>query len=527
MITLKEILSFKEYENLKVIAGKDGLDRKVSTVTILDAPDGYKWTQGGEFVITSGYVLSDEPKKITEIITSLDELGASAFGIKLKRYIKEIPAEIIKKADELNFPIIIIPEEYPFKKIINPVMSSIIDKQNEKLVFSKNIHNTFTQLVLDGCDEEEIITKLEELINKGIIFYNKVFDEYKLGNLVDNKKLKEKKITELKEKYNSYLLKIDKKIYGYIFVTDKKEIDDYDEIAIEHAATVLKLQIQKSISNEEIENRYRDEFVLDLIFANINSKEEVIKRGKLYNWVFDDSIAVLIVDIDDFKKNYTQLDIEESENSLKDLKKEIFTIAKQTMNKYFNDLIFTNLSDKIIFLKKFNDFKKEYNLKIEEVADQIRKNVKNKVDFTVTVGIGEYKGDVFSIKESYEEAKEAIKISRVISKDNSTSSYQKLGAYRLLDCFYDSEKAEKFLNSYLGDLIDYEKENDINLIKSLKALIQNDWNMKKAAKKLYIHYNTMKYRMKKVEDILNIDLSKSEDRFNLNLSLKLLEIKEK
>jgi len=33
--------------------------------------------------------------------------------------------------------------------------------------------------------------------------------------------------------------------------------------------------------------------------------------------------------------------------------------------------------------------------------------------------------------------------------------------------------------------------------------------------------------MKKVEDILNIDLSKSEDRFNLNLSLKLLEIKEK
>ena len=64
MITLKEILSFKEYENLKVIAGKDGLDRKVSTVTILDAPDGYKWTQGGEFVITSGYVLSDEPKKL-------------------------------------------------------------------------------------------------------------------------------------------------------------------------------------------------------------------------------------------------------------------------------------------------------------------------------------------------------------------------------------------------------------------------------------------------------------------------------
>ncbi|MGM0410834.1 MAG: PucR family transcriptional regulator [Bacillota bacterium] len=527
MITLKEILSFEEYEDLKVIAGESGLDRKISSVTILDSPDGYKWTKGGEFVITSGYVLSNEPAKIKELIVALDKLGASAFGIKLKRYINEISTEIINKANDLNFPIIVIPEDYPFKKIINPVMSSIIDKQNEKLVFSKNIHKTFTQLVLEGCDEKKIIIKLEELINNDIIFYNKLFDEFQYGYLASNNDIKENNIDELKEKFKSYPLKIDKKIYGYIFVTDKKSIDDYDEIALEQAATVLKLQIQKRISNKEIENRYREEFVMDLIFANINSKEEVIKRGKLYNWNFDEKIAAFIVDIDDFKENYTKLDIEKSENTLKDLKEKIFTIAKKMMNKYYNDVIFANLSDKIIFLNKNNDIKNEYNLNIEEVGDEIRQKVNEKVDFTVTVGIGEYKDDVFAIKESYEEAKEAINVSRAISKENNTSSYEKLGAYRLLDSFYSNEKAEKFLNSYLGDLITYEEKNNINLIESLKVLIRNDWNMKEAAKKLYIHYNTMKYRMNKVENILEVDLSKSEDRFNLNLSLKLLEIKEK
>ena len=526
MITLEEILSFEEYDDLKVIAGKDGLQRRVSTVTILDAPDGYKWTKGGEFVITSGYVLSDEPEKIKDLIISLDNLGASAFGIKLKRYINEIPAGIINKANELNFPIIVIPEDYPFKKIINPVMSSLIDKQNEKLMFSKNIHKTFTQLVLEGCDEKKIINKLEELINKEIIFYNKIFEEFQYGNLAYNEDIKEKTIAELKEKYISYPLKIDKKIYGYIFVTAEKKMDDYDEIALEQAGTVLKLQIQKRISNKEIENRYREEFVMDLIFSNINSKEEVIKRGKLYNWDFDEEIAVLIVDIDDFKENYTKLDIEKSENTLKDLKEKVFNIAKKVLKKYYNNVIFTNLSDKIIFLSKYNGIENEYNLNIEEVGDEIRKKVNEKVDFTVTVGIGEYKNDVFAIKESYEEAKEAINVSRAISKENNTSVYEKLGAYRLLDSFYNSEKAEKFLSSYLGDLIHYEEENNINLIKSLKALIQNDWNMKEAAKKLYIHYNTMKYRMKKVEEILDVDLGKNEDRFNLNLSIKLLEIKD-
>ncbi len=525
-ITLEEILSFSEYEDLEVIAGRDGLDRKVSTVTILDAPDGYKWTKGGEFVITSGYVISDDPEKLKEIIISLDELGASAFGIKMNRFIKEIPPAVLKKADQLNFPIISIPEYYPFKNIINPVLTSIINKQNEKLVFSKNIHDTFTQLVLEDCDEKKIVSKLEQLINKGIIFYNKLFEELHYGDIIDKDGIKDYSLDKLKNSFQRHYLKIDKKIYGYIFVTTKEDIDDYDEIAIEHAATVLKLEIQKRISNEEIENRYRDEFILDIISGNINTREEVIKRGRLYNWDFDDDIAVMIVDIDDFKKNYTEMDIDQNKDNLKDVRKKIFSITRKVMNRYFNNIIFTNLSDKIIFLTKNNDLKDEYNFKIKEIADKIRDKVSQNVDFTVTIGLGEYKEDIFAIQKSYQEAQEAVKIGRMISIRNSTFLYDSLGAYRLLDSLYKSEKAEKFIESYLGKLIDYEKKNDINLIKSLKALIQNDWNMKEAAKKLYIHYNTMKYRMKKVEEILDVDLSKSEDRFNLNLSLKLLQIKK-
>ena len=53
------------------------------------------------------------------------------------------------------------------------------------MVFSKNIHDTFTQLVLEECDENKIVTKLEQLINKGIIFYNKIFDEVHYGDIID------------------------------------------------------------------------------------------------------------------------------------------------------------------------------------------------------------------------------------------------------------------------------------------------------------------------------------------------------
>lgn len=524
-ITLEDILCNSKYSDLKIIAGKNGLSREINSVTILDAPDGYKWTKGGEFVISSGYVLKNEPKKLTEIISALNELGASAFGIKLNRYLKKIPKDVIDKAEELDFPLISIPDYYPFKEIINHVLNSIINKQNEKLVFSTNIHKNLTKLVLEGCDEKEIILTLEDLIDKPIIFYNKIYDEFYYGKLINERIYKNKEFSDLKMEFQDYSLKIDNKYYGSIFVDFKGDFNEYDEIALEHAATVLELKIQKRISNDEIESRYRDEFVRDLIYANIKSEAEVFQRGKLYNWNFKSEVAVMIVDIDNFKENYTKMDIKENNNSLEELKRQIFSKTKRVLRNYLNNIIFTSLSDKIIFLVQKSDFKFENQISLKLLGDKIRRKIKSAVDFSVTVGIGDFKKSVLNIEASFEEAKKAIQISRIIHGNDYTSLYNSLGAYRLLDSIYQDEKADNFILSYLGKLLEYESVNDVNLLASLKELIKNDWNMKETSKKLYIHYNTMKYRTRKIEEILEVDLNKSEVRFNLNLALKLLDIK--
>ena len=80
---LREILRIPAFERFQVVAGRRGLDRDVSTVSVMDAPDIYEWMRGGEFLITSGYVMKDDPEYITKMVEKLDEWGASAFGIKL------------------------------------------------------------------------------------------------------------------------------------------------------------------------------------------------------------------------------------------------------------------------------------------------------------------------------------------------------------------------------------------------------------------------------------------------------------
>lgn len=56
-------------------------------------------------------------------------------------------------------------------------------------------------------------------------------------------------------------------------------------------------------SNDEIERKYRDNLVLDIIYNNINNQDELRERGKLFGWSFEGHVRAMIADVDHFKKH--------------------------------------------------------------------------------------------------------------------------------------------------------------------------------------------------------------------------------
>ena len=120
MIKVKFYL--EQFEDFKVLAGEKGLNKNVSTVSIMDAPDIYNWMKGGEFLVTTGYIMRDNPLELKNLVIKLHENKAAALGIKVGRFIEKLPDEVKRTGDELNFPIIYVPKNYAFTDIINPVL---------------------------------------------------------------------------------------------------------------------------------------------------------------------------------------------------------------------------------------------------------------------------------------------------------------------------------------------------------------------------------------------------------------------
>ncbi|HSH36224.1 PucR family transcriptional regulator, partial [Schnuerera sp.] len=393
-----------QFQNFKVLAGEGGLNRKVSTVTVMDAPDIYNWMKGGEFLITTAYIMKDNPLELKNLVIKLNENGASALGIKIGRFIEELPPEVKKTADMLNFPIIYIPTDFAFSDVIHPVLSKIVNMQAKKLMMSEKIHKSFTQIVIEGKGTNHIIETLYGILNRNVAFMDLVFNRNyirsksnKFKEDIDNLGLK-----KILTKYYNYTVQIGSSIYGYIIVEENKKnnsLEDLDRITIEHASTVLKLNIQKEISNHQIEQKYRDEFIQDLLLNNIRTVEEANNRAALYGWKMDKGLVCLIIDIDNFKGRFLSL---ENTKGLEEERDNVFRLITVKMKKSFYKSFYTNYSDSIVFLiepdvNPIEDFFK----KLERVSGEIRNEVRENSDFTVTVGIGSYKKSVTDIYISF------------------------------------------------------------------------------------------------------------------------------
>ena len=100
-------------------------------------------------------------------------------------------------------------------------------------------------------------------------------------------------------------------------------------------------------------------------------------------------------------------------------------------------------------------------------------------------------------------------------------SFDDLGLFALLFAVAD----ESILLSYYQDLFDpifdFDRSNGTKLMSTLEAYINNNGSLVNTAKQLYIHTNTLKYRLNKIHTLANIDLSLLEDQSRVLIGLKI------
>jgi purine catabolism regulator len=123
---------------------------------------------------------------------------------------------------------------------------------------------------------------------------------------------------------------------------------------------------------------------------------------------------------------------------------------------------------------------------------------------------------------SLREARYALRVCRLEGWD--AAGFEDLGTYRLLLSMTDPDALRAFADSMLAPLDTYDRDHGGELQASLRAFLQHNARWETAAGELYVHRHTLRYRMRKVEELTGRDLSSSFDRMEFWLALRAREL---
>lgn len=537
-MTVEELLQLPTIKGLKLISGNLGVHREISTVTVVDTPDGFQWLKGNEVVITTTYALEKTPNAFLDFISKLLSRNISALIVKSDRYIKVIPENAKKLCDEKALPLIYCPAIYAFTDIINPTLSGIISKQAEQLKESSKIHESFLELAINDRSIHQILQTLSTLIQEPTAYVDTVFHKVYFSENVSEDSLYLKGLSyeiilnEYREKYQCIDVVNKEQKFGYIMLLSDRSDRTYPDTdsniyktAIEYASIVIILRMQIRISNRMIEEKYYSSFVGDLMLNNVKTREEINTRAHLYGWNLDGGGFVAIIDINNIKKYYLRnLDIGTNEK-LQKYTDQIFDTSIKYIKQAFPSTIYYSQSDFIAFLIT-GKLPVSARKTLADTFSQIQHSLLNAVPFTISMGVGMYVDDIINIHNSYQQAKQVIQTVYQIQQFNRLFFYDQIGIYRLLFSISSNNEAIEFCDKYVKPLQQYDDQHHANLIETLQSIINCGWNLKLASEKLFLHYNSVKYRFQKICDLLEIDLRDNSRHTEIELALKIYLIQK-
>ena len=130
-----------------------------------------------------------------------------------------------------------------------------------------------------------------------------------------------------------------------------------------------------------------------------------------------------------------------------------------------------------------------------------------------------------ALRRSFHEARCALEATALDNGDApEVASWRDLGAFTLLLSVSDDEALRLYCQTVLGPIDDGDAEYGGELLRSLEAFIEQNGQWERAARQVYCHRHTLRYRMRKVEELTGRDLSTAHDRIEFWLALRAREL---
>lgn len=518
MVTINEIITSHGLEDFEIIAGEKGIEREVRTVTVLDAPDGPKWLKGQELILTSAYLFENDDQLMKDYINDLIKVGSSGLGIKMGRFISSIPKEIILMADCHDFPILKIPHELVWTDIISQFYKLQYESEPPYKVVKIEPEMIGSVFEAGKWGTHQLIERLTEIFQLPMIMFgqnfhvmenNKIYGVDKLLHFI---RIPEFTLEDIKNEVytfdNLYLsvYKLPLKYDGLTFFVVMGSLykEAFNEIT--KLFDVLSLLADKNVGqHRKITNLYQ-QFLKGVVCSDITDKgiQYFEKNRGISEYVYS---GIILITGENYEAVYSQ----------------ILAIVKHMGTRNVTPLpphmFFDESKKEAVVLLEYHSLSIQVDMNswVRRVVMEIDEKLIEEGNGIVAVS--NMYPSLSKIIDCYGQVREEEKIGPILWNGRCKFTYDFLLVYILLN-------NNDLLKIDFSDIERLKQEDNVlafDGILTVETYIECK-NYKFAASKLYIHENTLRYRIQKISQLLNLNLEDPVINHNILQKIKLWKL---
>ncbi len=541
-IAVHEILTMEYCREFEVIAGRGGLSREIQGVTMLESPDGYNWTKGNELVLSSGYIIHAEPDCLQRAFEQGRVQKTSGLAIKKDQYISSISPEIIQLFDKYEIPLILLPYSVSWMDLMNQINVAVLNQTIRR--FEVHSGNEFQMSNL-SYKEQKIKSILQNVevdmhfpaalfdVAAGKTYYSsdnfpKITESFDLEdsdywnpskpytkhtlcdytNMVRYRLLNPKGIEGPRISWIIIPIFSDGILQAYFVVMESRVfIEYYDQYSIRIAYLLLKSLYEQVALVQNIGNLGFENFIHYVLSYEDSDKTKLISQAAALGFSMTNEYSCIM-----FRTADPKVSLRGARKQIS----EIFALMKDSRSGKV--AILDDREGIVIFdrteVKQYDAKQRKANIrKFQEML--IQRNPDLLLDFAVNNDMK----NMSELKSSMEKCRHVMEVGQKIFPNDHIWDSEVLGP--LLWIQIPDAELEELLAVYRQLMVD-EKSRD--LLRTLKVYLESNMNFSITAEKMYVHINTVRKRMDKINSLLQIDWDNHIERVKTYLLLQYLEL---
>ncbi len=473
-----------------VAAGSSGLGRSVSRVQLVARSDDLLGSGRDELVVTTADVLLAAASGPVRLIGELELAGVAGAAIRLGRG-GSLPQEVVVAADSCNFPLLTFPEATALSEVTTLVLNALLDAQGKRLERVLDIHQRFTPVVLAGGGVAEIAEILHDVVACPIMIVDTqgksmlslggpAVGDHAVGDLADGDPARSE------DALQRFPILAGDHGYGEIIVeTAGATLDDDQVLAIQRASIVVAARLAHASAVAAEQDRFAATTLEELIAGTAHEVNEVVERAISFGWDLTRRRAVLLASIDPPINSET-------------LPRAMATIgaaARATLGPAA--IVWARSSTIAALISPESDAPVERRRLAEALRHELDRRLHT---VNVSIGVGCCVESPFELRQSLLQASRSVDVGRWVKGRHVTEVFDELGLERLLTSASPDDLAE-FVAQAIGPLLDHDRTHRTNLVETLGLWLECR-NTAEASRRLFVHYNTLKNRLERIEAIL-------------------------